>query len=378
MLKRYENAVAQYDSLLTRLATIREAAAAGSPLPSPKEAGLELIELGVRRTHPHRVESTPLRADAPWLVPASSRRLGLVIAAGSADRLYLPVEVDIRIPAGWRASRCAFWLAEGAAPQEIPAQLDRSRAPGRTRLTLVLSGLLPQGTTAPIHVYLGASEGAALPQAVSTRKAPKGATWIENDQVRLLLAPEGAHLYRWEVKALGGRDLTMPGESDYSGFADTGGEHRKAPNRLVCTARGPALVRYVCKDPLGLEKTISVFAGLAAAEVALNSPSGYFWAFDDPKNFAADGPTPGTYLFSTGATGAVGKEADTLAAQVWAPGATWGASDWPGTCLGMITPDTPALHVVAPGAGVGGAGIEGTLLPGTLSSTAALEGDPPC
>ncbi len=379
VLKRYENAVAQYDSLLTRLATIREAAAAGSPLPSPKEAGLELIELGVRRTHPHRVESTPLRADAPWLVPASSRRLGLVIAAGSADRLYLPVEVDIRIPAGLaRKPVRAFWLAEGAAPQEIPAQLDRSRAPGRTRLTLVLSGLLPQGTTAPIHVYLGASEGAALPQAVSTRKAPKGATWIENDQVRLLLAPEGAHLSRWEGKALGGRDLTMPGESDYSGFADTGGEHRKAPNRLVCTARGPALVRYVCKDPLGLEKTISVFAGLAAAEVALNSPSGYFWAFDDPKNFAADGPTPGTYLFSTGATGAVGKEADTLAAQVRAPGATWGAKYRPGeVLLGMITPDTPALHVVAPGAGAGGAGIEGTPPAGHFVLYGGpLEGDP--
>ena len=44
--------------------------------------------------------------------------------------------------------------------------------------------------------------------------------WIENDQVRLLLRPEGAHLYRWEVKAAGSRDLTMPGESDWAGFSD--------------------------------------------------------------------------------------------------------------------------------------------------------------
>ena len=47
-----------------------------------------------------------------------------------------------------------------------------------------------------------------------------GMRWIENDQVRLLLGPEGAHVYRWELKAAGNRNLTMPGESDWHGFSD--------------------------------------------------------------------------------------------------------------------------------------------------------------
>ena len=61
--------------------------------------------------------------------------------------------------------------------------------------------------------------------------------WIENDQVRLLLGPEGAHVYRWELKAAGNRDLTMPGESDWHGFSDLH-PHRGATYQLNCKAQG--------------------------------------------------------------------------------------------------------------------------------------------
>ena len=57
--------------------------------------------------------------------------------------------------------------------------------------------------------------------------------WIENDRVRLLLGPEGGHVYRWEVKALDNRDLTMPGETGWAGFADTGGDHREFAQRAA-------------------------------------------------------------------------------------------------------------------------------------------------
>ena len=161
------------------------------------------------------------------------------------------------------------------------------------------------------------------------------------------------------MKALGNRDLTMPGETSWFGFADCGGVHRNSPNKLVCTAHGPALVRYVCTDEHGLVKTISLFGGAAWVEVTLSAPLRYFWAFDNPDNFAADGPTPGQYLFSTGAKGPVGKKADGVAAQVKARGAYWGAKLIPGKlALGMITPDVKTLHVIAPGAGAGGVGIE--------------------
>jgi len=189
---------------------------------------------------------------------------------------------------------------------------------------------------------------------------PKGMKWLENDKVKLLLGPEGAHIYRWEIKAMGNRDVTTPGETGWAGFADTGGEHRSSPNTLKCVAHGPALVRYICTDEHGLVKTISFFGGASWVEVTLNSPVSYFWAFDDPKNFAADGPTPGQYLFSTGATDAVGKEADGVDAQVKAGGAHWGVKFIPKKwALGMLTPETATRHVVAPGAGAGGVGIEG-------------------
>jgi hypothetical protein len=183
--------------------------------------------------------------------------------------------------------------------------------------------------------------------------------WLDNDKVKLLLGPEGAHIYRWEVKGMGSRDVTMPGETGWAGFGDVGGEHRSAANKLECVARGPALVRYICTDEHGLTRTISLFAGASWAEVTLNSPVGYFWAFDDPRNFAADGPTPGQYLFSNGATGAVGKEADGVKAQVKAAGTHWGMKFLPDKwALAVLTPEVAVTHVIAPGAGAGGVGIE--------------------
>ena len=252
---------------------------------------------------------------------------------------------------------------DGKLPQELLAQCGRGDKPGLTRLSLVLGGGLAKGQGATIYLYLGLpmdEPGPPPPGAALTRDAPKGAKWLENDKLRLLLGPEGAHLYRWEVKALGSRDLTMPGETSWSGFADCGGVHRSSTNKLECVAHGPALVRYACTDEHGLVKTVSLWGGASWVEVTTNSPLGYFWALDNPKNFAADGPTPGRYLFSTGASGAVGKEADGVKAQAKARGAQWGVKFIPGKlALGMVTPEAKATHVVAPGAGAGGVGIEG-------------------
>jgi len=364
ILARYQGAIARYDVLAKRLAAIRTAAVAGKPLPSPGKVGLGIVELGARRTLAQRVVQAPLKADAPWAEPRASHRIGLVVAAGKADRCDVPIELTLAVPNDL-ASRPirAFRLGDDGQPREVLAQLDPADKPGRRQLVLLLDGPLPKGKTAMVHVYLGLptrEPGPPSPRFARTSDGPKGMKWLENDQVRLLLGPEGAHLYRWEIKALGSRDVTMPGQTTYYGFADVGGQHRSAANTLVCTAHGPALVRYVCTDEHGLEKTISFFGGAPWVEVTLNAPVRYFWAFDSPQNFAGDGPTPGRYLFSTGATGAVGKHADGVGAQVKADGAQWGAKFIAGTlALAMLTPDVKARHVIAPGGGAGGVGIEG-------------------
>jgi len=362
-MRRYAAVVKRYDAMAKRLAAIGRDAEAGKPLPPPGEIGLGIVELGVRRTRPHKVVQQPLAADAPWVEKAATHRIGLVVSAGNADRFDLPVELDLRLPDALAKSRMRVVRADGRPPTDILAQLVRSEKAGQARLAMMLSGALPKGKSASVHVYLGLpmdEPGPPPSRAALTRDAPKGMKWLENDKLGLLLGPEGAHLYRWEVKALGNRDLTMAGQTSYYGFADCGGRHRSARNELKWLARGPALVRYMCTDEHGLVKTVSLWGGASWVEVTLNSPLRYFWAFDNPANFAADGPTPGRYLFSTGAAGAVGREADGVPAQVKANGAQWGAKFIPGKlALGMVTPEAKVTHVVGPGAGAGGVGIEG-------------------
>jgi hypothetical protein len=110
-----------------------------------------------------------------------------------------------------------------------------------------------------------------------------------------------------------------------------------------------------------MEETISLFGGCSWMEVMLSDPVDYYWDFDNPQNFSADGPSPGKYLFSNGATGMVGREADGVPAQVKADGVQWGIK-WNEDHLGfgMATPEVAARFVIAPGAGAGGVGIEGS------------------
>ena len=119
------------------------------------------------------------------------------------------------------------------------------------------------------------------------------------------------------------------------------------------------MVEYECRAAAGPAKTIRLYGGASWIEVLLSEPASLYWDFDDPKNFAADGPTPGTWRFANGQSGPVGREADGVPAQVKAPGTLWGLKyNADGLALGLITPGTRAFHHVAPGAGAGGVGIE--------------------
>jgi hypothetical protein len=362
--KRYESLLAWYDALAARLAAARRGAERlHQPLPGPDDVGLAMEGEGMRRTRPQRVVATPLEPEAAWEEPDASHRLGLVVAAGAVVRAELPIEVDLDLKAelATRPVRAFCTLAGGPAC-EVLAQLGPSPVAGKSRLVAVLPGPIAKQGRAAVRVYLGLPRPPhPLPGAVSTHPAHDGMQWIENDKVRLLLGPEGAHVYRWEVKALADRNVTMPGEKGWAGFADLGGSDRKLTYRLTCTAAGPALVRYVATTSSGQTKTVSLFGGAAWIEVALSEPAEYYWDFDNPKNFAADGPSPGQYLFSTGATGAVGRTTDGVAAQVRCQGASWAVKWNPARlALGLVTPDAPATLKIAPGGGAGGVGIEGS------------------
>ncbi len=373
-LLRYTNAVQDFNALLAKLQSARRAALEGQPLPPADELGLAAPKPVSRRMRPERSSATPLEPDLPWVEPAATHRLGVVIHAGVADRFDLPVEVELPMPADLAAKHVrAFRVGSEEPPVELLAQLEPPRSGANARLFLILPGLLGRGTEASVQVYLGLPEAPpTLPAAVSTSPAAHGMHWIENGQVRLLLGPEGAHLYRWEVKGAKGRDLTMPGESGWAGFSDIN-PHRGSSYALNCTARGPAVVEFECIDAEGQAKTIRLLGGASWIEVFLDAPVPTYWDFDNPKNFAADGPTPGEFLFSGGQSGSVGREADGVPAQVKAPHTHWGIKFNPERlALGLITPETAALHVIAPGSGAGGVGIEGSPPAGHFVTFAGL------
>ena len=358
-MDRFTAAGRSYDELLARLAQARKEVEAGKPLPAPEKIGLAPSEAFSRRTRPHKIETVALAPTAAWADPSATHRVGLMVKAGPVDRVEFPLEVDVALPADLGAQPIrAFVLSAQDAAQEIPAQLSPAKKATKSRMCLVIPGPIAQKTQTQVHVYLGSAGAAPALSAVHTSDAPNGMKWIENDKIRLLLGPEGGHVYRWEVKALDGRDLTQPGQQNWAGFADVPGDHRNLPNTLTCTSRGPALVQYECRDETGLVKTINLFAGTSWMEVVFNEPVSYFWNFDNPKNFAADGPTPGEYRFANGKAGAVGKQADGVAAQVKAQ-VHWAVKfNSQQLALGMATPEAAAGFVLAPGSGAGGVGIE--------------------
>jgi len=359
--KRYAATVASYDVLLKKLADARKRLDQQKRLPRPEELGLLLPEAFPRYLRPRDLIASPLSPNTPWADPGTSHRLGLIVRAGPVDRCELPVEVAVTLPEGLAAKGVsAFCSVAGGLTQQIPVQLDHTDRPNMPRIVFIIPGPIAKGSQATVHVYLGSTgKPKHLESAVSTKDAPKGMKWIENDKLRLLLGPEGAHVYRWEVKALKNRDLTEPGETGWAGFSDAGYDHREIQHSLACTARGPALVRYQCTAPTGQVKTLSLYAGTSWMEVVMAEPVSTYWDFDDPKNFAAEFSTPGKYLFSNGAGGPVGKHADGVPAQVKAAGVQWGIKfNDQKLGLGLATPETAAHYCIAPGSGAGGVGIE--------------------
>ena len=200
--------------------------------------------------------------------------------------------------------------------------------------------------------------------------------WVENSAIKALLGAEGGHAYVWQVKALGGLDITQPGESGWAGFLDVQG-YRNEPFSLECEARGPVLARYRMKAPDGFTKVVSFYGGQPWCEMQLSQPVSYCWNFDNAGLMSASGKTPGRYLFSSGRTGSLPKPGETSEAE---PKSAWAAKfRADGLTLACITPDATATHRAGPGGGMGGVGVEGAggaahfiVFGGVLDSTADM------
>jgi hypothetical protein len=169
----------------------------------------------------------------------------------------------------------------------------------------------------------------------------KDGIWITNGRYRALLGPQGAHLFKWNVSALGGQCVTMHGNYDWSGFDDVGGQ-RDAAFKLSTMARGPICVRIDCRSPDGFHKMLTFYAGLGWYETRFDDPVNFFWDYDDPSVMGASSTTPGAYRFSDGRTGVL-PPAGTLS---YAERCSWVARYRPdGFTLGLISPESqPTLR----------------------------------
>jgi hypothetical protein len=314
----------------------------------------------IRKTAPDRVVPLKLSPQTDWTNSRALMRLGLTIAAGNVDRIAFPVELDVNLPESCIGKHVeAFVIGEGNAPQLIPAQLDATspQNPNRQRLTLLLPGLA-KGKTANVYVYFGLDEADTSYSSISTFDGDNGMKVIENDLVQAHLGSEGGHVYKWLIKDRDNLDMTDPGDTAHHGFSDHGHGDRHKRFELVCMNAGPAMVRYGCFYEGELVKTMTFYAGLPVLDVIVTYPSHYFWNFDDPDLFAADGNTPGMYLFSGGIHGATSSKGSGV--QTGESGVSWALKvNEQGLMHGMTTPEAPAHFVIGPGGGMGGVGVQG-------------------
>ncbi|MGL6225607.1 MAG: beta-N-acetylhexosaminidase [Thermoguttaceae bacterium] len=240
---------------------------------------------------------------------------------------------------------------------------------------------LKKGKSGYIYAYFGSQEEPQpelsntfvrfSEEPISGESAKVGKTrpdlekvWIENNHLRLLLCPEGGHVYRCELKEMNDRDMTFPGETDWFGFSDTSLENRHRRYTIHRLESGPAMIRYgFFSDEGELVKTITLCAGMNWFETVLMEPTGYYWDFDNPVHFAADSATPGTAIFSNGYFSPVAKSDEPIPlAQIFQDNTNWAAKyvaqDGQNLILGLATPGQTSRFGVGPGAGSGGVGIE--------------------
>jgi hypothetical protein len=382
MRGKYDSLLKDLDDQAQRLkAAQAEFAKSGVP-PDPAAIGLALVETSRRNTFAVPTRDEVLPKDAKWWGGERwPRRMALKVQAGDTDLATCPVEVRVNF-GDEKPDPTSLRVVEYSADGKVmpwPTQFDPA-GPSSGNVVFLMPGQTAAKSARTFALYYdlaGSQPKPAQDYAGVTAKEEQGSVWVENSQAKMLVGPQGAHVFEWYVKALNNAEITEPGRGGWAGFADSGFVDRDAPFRIKVEAAGPVMVRLrATSDAAGSEKVFTFYAGLPLAEVMLAGPVGFYWDYDNAENFAADKPHPGTALFSNGHKEPVCKSNETIHAA--ANGVTWGAKIRDdGLLLANITPEVEGNHMTGPGGGWGGVGIEGSA-PAAHFITVAdkIEGDP--
>ena len=174
----------------------------------------------------------------------------------------------------------------------------------------------------------------------------------------LVIGTEGGHVYRFAPASMG-RDLTMPGGTEWHGFADTGGTQRSESYALEIVGQDPVGLHVLARAESGARKEFRFYHGEEWYEVFVDPPTGFYWDYDDPALWSEGGRSRGKYLFEDGTTGELPPPG--APAGVFRGGVRWGLKVRDdGLCVLLITPEVRTRHGVGPGGNAGGVGIEGS------------------
>ena len=355
-LRRWDAQIAAYDSCIERIEVGLEA---GEP---PEPAALGLDDPRFRRVL--RPEVGTLVATGEWLVPDATARRPIRIEAGGHDRAAAPLLVTSP-PAPWgekgrQATPAAPVITMALAlntGDTVPVQKVAPGPHGGPAIAFVLPGGL--GARDEISGTLYVADGPGL-RAGSACVAQIRDDGIEVDAgpYQARLKPQGAHIYNWNVAALDGLDITLPGDTSYFGFFDEM-RVRNEPFELTLEADGPVVAVVRAVSEFGDERTYYFWRDLPYVECVLDDGASYMWAFDSTDNFASDAPMPGTAHLSNGFTAPVPETGALEQVPKGGQKAWWCCKTREdGLTLGLITPAQQTNMLVGPGGGYGGVGIE--------------------
>jgi hypothetical protein len=331
-------------------------------LPEPEKLGLG-DRSAIRRSRAPEPFQPPkdFAARAKWWNKDWKYRVLVKLDAGKFERVDYPVEATMnftKLLSGAAFDPSSVRVVEDG--RELPSQFDPAAKFDVVRNAAGNVVWIARGRTQPktprfFYIYFdSAPKPAANYAGLRTQD-----NWIENATVKVRLGAEGGHAFIWQVKSLGGLDITQPGERGWEGFFDVRG-YRNELFTLTSEARGSVLVRYRMKATDGFTKVVSFYGDQPWCEVQLSQPASDCWNFDDADLMSAASKTPGQFLFSNGRTGSLSKPGVLSEAE---PATTWGAkfrSD--GLTLACVTPDGAASHRAGPGGGMGGVGVDGATI----------------
>lgn len=355
---RYEAYAAQFTPVIAKLDAAQAGLRSGRGLPPASEIGFALDEPASGLVIEH--DEAPLDPRADWTAPGSATRVGFTVRGGGARRVDLPIVMSLPGPPAGEPTSYRLMELDARTSAQTPVPCQVSRLGDGWNLAFLVPGVTEAGGERRFLLYSGADRAVAAEPRLTVSKAASGGLWVSNGALRLLIGREGAHIYRWEVQALGGRDITEPGEKDWAGFADVTGPHRHAANRLEALAAGPLFARIRCTEPGGFRKVLDIWAGRPWVDCTLSAPTGYFACFDDASLLGAARSNPGVFLFEDGWTGPVKPVTNGVDSQERRDGQRWCAKYAPaGALLALLTPEVRTVHLVGPGGGMGGVVIEG-------------------